>query len=107
MEGEDVLGEEPRLVVVAGQYQSATEVTGTERVFRSLTFKVYTSDSADASAPAINEVSASGIGGKFAKGLYFPAEPQRLYLPVIPRNTARSQGAVQVGSGVVDNCDIM
>jgi hypothetical protein len=66
MEGEDTLGEEPRLVVVAGQYQSATEVTGTERIFRSLTFKVYTSDSADASAPAINEVNASGIGGRFA-----------------------------------------
>jgi hypothetical protein len=66
MEGEDALGEEPRLVVVAGQYQPTTEVTGTERVFRSLTFMVYTSDSTDASAPAINDVTASGIGGEFA-----------------------------------------
>jgi hypothetical protein len=63
----NTLGEETRLVVIAGQYQPATAITGTERVFSSLTFKVFTAtNQSDVSPPIIHQVEASGFSREFA-----------------------------------------
>jgi hypothetical protein len=56
---------DPRLVVIAGQYQSTTARQGIERVFNDLTFHVLTSSSSDASPPAIHRVEASGFQQSF------------------------------------------
>jgi hypothetical protein len=60
------MGDEERLVIIAGQYKSTTEYTGTERVFTSLTVRILTSSEPDVSAPVIHQIDTDRQEGEFA-----------------------------------------